>query len=81
VRAWKADPWGNLQFRKAARNFSPLMCMAAKVTIVEAEHLVKLGELDPDHVHVPSIFVKRLVQGRNYKKWIEQRTVRPRPTA
>jgi 3-oxoacid CoA-transferase subunit A len=81
VRAWKADPWGNLQFRKTARNFSPLMCMAAKVTIVEAEHIVKLGELDPDHIHVPSVFVKRIVQGTNYKKWIEQRTVRPRPQA
>lgn len=80
VRAWKADPWGNLQFRKTARNFSPLMCMAAKVTIVEAEHIVKLGDIDPDHVHVPSIFVKRIVQGRNYRKWIEQRTVRPRPS-
>lgn len=79
VRAWKADEWGNLVFRKTARNFSPLMCMAAKVTIVEAEHIVPVGELDPDQIHVPSIFVHRLVQGRDYQKWIEQRTVRPRP--
>jgi 3-oxoacid CoA-transferase subunit A len=79
IRAWKADTWGNLVFRKTARNFSPLMCMAAKCTIVEAEHIVKLGELDPDQIHVPSIFVQRIVQGQDYKKWIEQRTVRPRP--
>src|SRR4051812_12639739 len=57
VRAWKADRWGNLVFRKTARNFSPLMCMAAKVTIVEAEELVEVGQLDPDQVHIPSIFV------------------------
>lgn len=78
VRAWKADTWGNLVFRKTARNFSPLMCMAAKTTIVEAEHIVALGEIEPDQVHVPSVFVKRIVQGRHYEKWIEQRTVRPR---
>lgn len=78
VRAWKADEWGNLVFRKSARNFSPLMAMAARVTIVEAEQIVKVGELDPDQIHVPSIFVKRIVQGRDYQKWIEQRTVRPR---
>lgn len=76
VRAWKADRYGNLVFRKTARNFSPLMCMAAKTTIVEAEHLVEPGELDPDQVHVPSIFVKRIIQGRDYQKWIEKRTVR-----
>ena len=78
VRAWKCDEWGNLVFRKSARNFSPLMAMAAKVTIVEAEHIVKVGDLDPDQIHVPSVFVKRIVQGRNHQKWIEQRTVRPR---
>src|SRR5690349_8863116 len=76
VRAWKADRYGNLVFRKTARNFSPLMCMAAKVTIVEAEHLVEPGELDPDAVHVPSIFVHRIIQSKNLKKWIERRTVR-----
>jgi 3-oxoacid CoA-transferase subunit A len=78
VRAWKADGWGNVVFRKTARNFSPLMCMAAKVTIVEAEQIVPVGELDPDQVHVPSIFVQRVVQGQNYQKWIERRTVRKR---
>jgi 3-oxoacid CoA-transferase subunit A len=78
VRAWKADRWGNLIFRKTARNFSPLMCMAAKVTIAEVEQLVEVGELDGDAVHVPSIFVKRIVQGRGHQKWIEKRTVRKR---
>lgn len=78
VRAWKADKWGNLVFRKTARQFSPMMCKAAKITIVEAEHIVEVGELDPDHVHVPSIYVHRLVQGRNYQKWIERRCIRPR---
>jgi 3-oxoacid CoA-transferase subunit A len=81
VRAYKADRWGNLMFRKTARNFSPMMCMAAKVTIVEAEHIVELGALEPDQIHVPGVFVQRVIQGRNYQKWIEQRTVRPRPTA
>ncbi|KFE70078.1 CoA transferase subunit A [Hyalangium minutum] len=76
VRAWKADRWGNLVFRKTARNFSPMMCMAAKVTIVEAEHIVEPGELDGDLIHVPSIFVKRIIQSKNLKKWIERRTVR-----
>ncbi|MFN7135286.1 MAG: CoA transferase subunit A, partial [Myxococcales bacterium] len=78
VRAWKADRWGNLVFRKTARNFSPLMCMAAKCTIVEAEQLVEVGALDPDEIHVPSIFVHRIFQGGGYQKWIEKRTVRPR---
>ncbi|MGQ0508486.1 MAG: CoA transferase subunit A [Myxococcaceae bacterium] len=76
VRAWKADRWGNLVFRKTARNFSPLMCMAAKVTIAEAEQIVEVGELEPDQIHVPSIFVKRVVQGAGYQKWVEKRTVR-----
>jgi 3-oxoacid CoA-transferase subunit A len=76
VRAWKADRWGNLVFRKTARNFSPMMCMAAKVTIVEAEHLVEPGELDGDLIHVPGIFVHRIIQSKNLKKWIERRTVR-----
>ena len=79
VRAWKADRWGNLVFRKTARNFSPMMCMAGKVTIAEAEHIVELGELEPDHIHVPGVFVQRVIQGGDYAKWIEQRTVRPRP--
>lgn len=78
VRAWKADKWGNLVFRKTARNFSSMMCKAAKVTIVEAEHIVEVGEIDPDQVHVPSIYVHRLVQGTGYEKWIERLTTRPR---
>src|SRR5688572_16293193 len=78
VRAWRADKWGNLQFRKTARNFSPLMCKAAKVTIVEAEELVEVGQLDPDQIHVPSIYVHRIVSGLKYEKWIERRTVRPK---
>src|SRR5258706_15515991 len=76
VRAWMGDSWGNLRFRKTARNFSPLMCMAAKVTIAEVENLVPVGDLDPDDVDVPSIFVKRVVKGERYQKWIEKRTVR-----
>ncbi|HEX8441030.1 CoA transferase subunit A [Archangium sp.] len=75
VRAWKADTWGNLVFRKTARNFSPMMCMAGKVTIVEAEHIVAAGELDPDQVHLPGIFVQRIVQSKDLEKWIERRTV------
>jgi 3-oxoacid CoA-transferase subunit A len=76
VRAWKGDKWGNLVFRKTARNFSPMMCTAARITIAEVEHLVEVGELEPDLVHVPSVYVKRIFQGRNYQKWIEKRTVR-----
>src|SRR5437773_4532226 len=76
VRAWKGDKWGNLEFRKTARNFSPMMCTAARVTIAEVEHLVEVGELDPDSIHVPSVYVKRIFQGANYQKWIEKRTVR-----
>ena len=79
VRAHKADRWGNCVFRKTARNFSPMMCMAAKTTIVEAEEIVPLGELDPDQVHVPGVFVQRVIHGERYEKWIEKRTVRPRP--
>ena len=76
IRAWMADTYGNLVFRKTARNFSPLMCMAAKTTIVEVENLVPVGDLDPDKIDVPSIFVRRLVKGGPYAKWIEKRTVR-----
>src|SRR5207245_930210 len=76
VRAWKGDKWGNLTFRKTARNFSPMMCTAARVTIAEVEHLVEVGGLDGDHIHVPSIYVKRIFQGINYQKPIEKRTVR-----
>jgi 3-oxoacid CoA-transferase subunit A len=78
VRAWKADAWGNLVFNKTARNFSPMICMAAKVTIVEAEHLVPVGSIDPDQVHVPSVYVQRIIQSQNLQKWIERRTVQKR---
>jgi 3-oxoacid CoA-transferase subunit A len=76
VRAWKGDKWGNLVFRKTARNFGPMMCTAARITIAEVEHLVEVGELEPDQIHVPSVFVKRIFQGKNYEKPIEKRTVR-----
>jgi 3-oxoacid CoA-transferase subunit A len=76
VRAWKGDKWGNLVFRKTARNFSPMMCTAARITIAEVEHLVEVGDLDGDQIHVPSVFVKRIFQGSSYQKWIEKRTVR-----
>ncbi|MEL6184221.1 MAG: CoA transferase subunit A [Myxococcota bacterium] len=79
VRAWRADKWGNCIFRKTARNFSPPMCMAAEVTIVEAEEIVPLGAIDPDACHVPGVFVQRVVQGHNYQKWIEKRTLREVP--
>ncbi len=78
VKAWKADAWGNLVFRKTARNFNPVMCGAARVTVVEAEEIVPVGELPPDSIHVPSIYVQRLVLGRDYVKPIERRTIRPR---
>ncbi|HYL16098.1 MAG TPA: CoA transferase subunit A [Terriglobales bacterium] len=76
IKAWKGDTWGNLVYRKTARNFNPMMATAAKVTIVEVEHLVNPGELDPDMVHTPSVFVKRIFQGEVYEKRIEKRTVR-----
>jgi 3-oxoacid CoA-transferase subunit A len=76
IKAWKGDKWGNLIFRKTARNFSPMMATAAKVTIVEVEHLVEVGELDPDQVMTPSIYVKRIFQGKDYEKRIERRTLR-----
>ena len=76
VRAWKADTFGNLVFRKTARNFSPMMCTAARVCIVEAEHIVEPGAIDGDAVHVPGAYVKRLVKTTTRAGWIEQRTVR-----
>ncbi len=76
IKAWKGDRWGNLVFRKTARNFSPVMATAAKVTIVEVEHLVEIGEIEPDQVMTPSVYVKRIFQGSNYEKRIERRTVR-----
>ena len=78
VKAWKADAWGNLIFRKTARNFNPVMCGAAKVTIAEVEEILPLGAIDPDAVHVPSVYVDRLVHGRDYEKPIERRTTRAR---
>jgi 3-oxoacid CoA-transferase subunit A len=76
VRAWKGDRWGNLVFRKTARNFSPMMCTAARITVAEVEHLVEVGDLDPDQVHVPSVYVNRIFQGTSFEKPIEKRTVR-----
>ncbi len=76
VKAWKGDKWGNLVYRKTARNFNPMMATAAKVTIAEVEHLVEVGELDPDLVHTPGIYVKRIFQGEAYEKRIEKKTVR-----
>ena len=76
IKAWKGDRWGNLVYRKTARNFNPMMATAAKVTIAEVEQLVEVGELDPDGVHTPSVYVKRIFQGKVYEKPIEKRTVR-----
>lgn len=76
VKAWKGDTMGNLIFRGTARNFNPLMAMAGKITIAEVEELVPAGELDPNHIHTPGIYVHRIFQGVQYEKRIEQRTVR-----
>src|SRR5436305_9378730 len=76
VKAWKGDRWGNLVYRKTARNFNPMIATAAKVTIAEVEHLVEVGEIEPDLVHTPGIYVKRIFQGEQYEKRIERRTVR-----
>ena len=76
VKAWKGDAHGNLVFRETARNFNPMMAMAGKITIAEVEELVPAGELNPDHIHTPGIYVHRIFQGVNYEKRIEQRTVR-----
>jgi 3-oxoacid CoA-transferase subunit A len=81
VKAWKGDTEGNLIYRKTARNFNPVMATAGRVTIAEVEQLVQPGELDPDHIHTPGIFVQRILQGKDYKKPIERVTTRPRPTA
>ena len=76
IKAWKGDKWGNLVYRKTARNFNPMMATAAKVTIAEVEHLVDVGELDPDQIMTPSVYVKRIFQGEKFEKRIEKRTVR-----
>lgn len=81
VKAWKGDAMGNLVFRKTSRNFNPVAATAGRVTIAEVEELVPVGALDPESVHLPSIYVHRLFQGTHYQKWIEQRTTRPRPAA
>jgi 3-oxoacid CoA-transferase subunit A len=78
IKAWKADRWGNLVFRKTARNFNPVMATAARVTIAEVEEIVEPGQLDPDRVHVPSVYVKRVVLTKIKDKKIEKRTVRKR---
>ncbi len=77
VKAWRGDRHGNLVFRKTARNFNPIMATAARVTIVEVEELVEVGELDPDAIHTSGVFVQRIVQGAHYEKRIEQRTTSP----
>jgi 3-oxoacid CoA-transferase subunit A len=76
VKAWKGDKWGNLVYRKTARNFNPMMATAAKITIAEVEHLVEPGELDPDLIHTPSVYVQRIFQGKLFERKIERRTVR-----
>jgi 3-oxoacid CoA-transferase subunit A len=81
VKAWKGDTEGNLIYRKTARNFNPMMATAGRITIAEVEELVEPGQLDPDQIHTPGIFVQRIVKGVNYLKSIEQRTVRKRSAA
>jgi 3-oxoacid CoA-transferase subunit A len=76
IKAFKGDTMGNLMYRKTMRNFNPMMATAAKITIAEVEHLLPVGSIDPDHVHTPGIFVKRIFQGTNYEKRIEKRTYR-----
>lgn len=75
VKAWKGDKQGNLIFKGTARNFNPMMAMAGKITVVEVEELVENGELDPNFIHIPGIFVQRIFEGKNYEKRIEKRTV------
>jgi len=75
IKAWKGDRWGNLIYRKTARNFNPMMATAADHVIAEVEHLVEPGQLDPDHVHTPGIFIDAIFQGPNYAKRIEKRTI------
>jgi 3-oxoacid CoA-transferase subunit A len=76
VKAWRGDRWGNLIYRKTARNFNPMMATAADFVVAEVEELVELGELDPDQVHTPGIFVNAIIQGQDYEKRIERRTTR-----
>ena len=81
VKAWKADPEGNLVYRKTARNFNPMMATAGRITVAEVEEIVEPGALDPDTIHTPGIYVNRLIRGTAYEKRIEQRTVRRRAAA
>lgn len=81
IKAWRGDALGNLVYRQTARNFNPMMATATAVTLAEVEHLVPVGELDPDHIHTPGIYVDRIFQGSAYEKRIEQRTVRPKQTS
>lgn len=81
VKAWRGDTEGNLIYRKTARNFNPMIATAGKITIAEVEELVEPGELDPDQIHTPGIYVDRILQGSNYVKHIERLTTRPRPAA
>jgi 3-oxoacid CoA-transferase subunit A len=78
IKAWKGDRWGNLVYRKTARNYNAMMATAANYVIAEVEEIVELGSLDPDGVHTPGIFVDAIFQGSNYQKRIERRTVRKR---
>ncbi|MEM6962465.1 MAG: CoA transferase subunit A [Myxococcota bacterium] len=75
IKAWRGDAWGNLVYRKTAQNFNPIMATAAKITVAEVEELVDVGELDPDQIHTPGIYVQRVIQATDYEKPIEQRTV------
>jgi 3-oxoacid CoA-transferase subunit A len=81
IKAWKGDKWGNLVYRKTARNFNPVMATAARITIAEVEELVGVGDLEPDSVHTPALYVRRIFAGTNYEKRIEKRTVKKRGTA
>ena len=81
VKAWRGDTHGNLVFRKTARNFNPLIAKAARITVAEVEELVPAGALEPDMIHLPGIYVQRIIEGTHYEKWIEQRTTRPRKEA
>ena len=78
VKAWKGDEAGNLVFKGTARNFNPVMCGAARITVAEVEELLPAGSLDPNEIHIPGIFVQRVFQGMAYEKRIEQRTVKLR---
>ncbi len=80
VKAWKGDKFGNLVFRKTARNFNPMIATAGKITVAEVEELVEIGELDPDQIHTPGVYIQRIFQGQNYEKRIEQRTLQASTT-